>query len=856
MTDAQTDSSPYLEAETAVAHIPDDFQFTFGWWHNAEISRKQVIGGQKIDKTAYHKHLSHGGSYDQFQYGTEKPMPQGFGGKCAHEGHDEHGHQRAVICARQTHLFVVDVDDPINYALTQTAELLGKDQAMTTRGVGFHVYVYVPPELMGQWPTQGPIAGGDIKANGFVPAPLTVHYTGHKYELRPGAAVVVATSQLLAAVNADRQARRLANGPGGERGDGNDPELFSYCGALYAANPADKEGAWEMWLRKAMSLPLSDPTWPWSEADRDRFEHHWSYCEQAHAVNHPPVSSPFLPPVVTVTAPVPHLPVPSVAVKPGGGGTAVPAPPQPPVVSAAPVAPSLAPSLPEVVTVADITEAAPVTEGGTQAARKGDDAASVAEPDWTALDAAGTPEDPLTAVRRFEPCWRDDEENLTLRAWRGAWVGWTGTHWAEVEEAALRAWIYPRVEHARWSKKTAKGEIKMPWAPTRAKVTNVLDAMAATWHLDSAVEQPAWLDGRQEMELISLRNALVNPVTRQEHPHTAAYFTGYSLPFDHDPGAGCPRWDAFLASVFPGDAESAALLQEWFGYVISGRTDLQKMLFLVGASRSGKGTVARTLTSLIGKANVAAPTMHNLSTNFGLSSLIGKSLAVIGDARTSAKTDTQLIIERLLMITGEDSIDVDRKNRAIWTGKLPTRVTMLSNDLPSFRDSSGAIVNRMLVLKFTQSFLGREDLDLEPELQGELSGIFNWALVGLERINRVRRFTTPAASQEIIKEMEEYASPISVFLAEKCEVGDGYWVSRDDLFTAWLLWNGDAVKDGQAARTWFGRSLHAAVPSLGDTTGRTRGYNGVRLRPGNATFIAGLRGTGEVVRELPKREGI
>lgn len=839
MSDADLNTSPASEPRSDALDIPDDFKFTFGWWHNAQIIRKQRVGGQQVDKTAWHKHLSHGGSYDQFQYGDQKTRPTGFGGKCANgqiEQHDEHGHQQAVICSRQTHLFVVDVDDPINYALSRTAELLGKDRALTTRGVGWHVYVYVPPELMDRWPKQGVIPGGDVKSNGFVPAPFTVHYTGQLYELRAGSGVVTATPEILAAVNADRNGKLSATGlSGGDRGEGNEPELFSFTGALYAANPADKEGAWEMWLEHAqLRLILADPTWPWTEADRDIFERHWAYAESSHAVNHPAV------PAVKVSFPASPMPMPVVTAPQ----------PQPP---AYPVAPA---ELPAVVTVADITETESVAEGGTQAATTADED-SVAEPDWTTLDAAGSPEEPMTVVRAVEPCWRDDEENLTLRAWRGSWVGWTGTHWAEVEEAALRAWIYPRTEHARWLKTMANGTTRvMGWAANKAKVTNVLDALAGTWYLDSTVEQPAWLDGRREAELISLSNALVNPITKKEYPHTAAYFTGYSLPFDHQPGASCPRWDGFLKSVFPEDSESETLLQEWFGYVISGRTDLQKMLFLVGASRSGKGTVARTLTALVGKENMAAPTMHNLSTNFGLSSLIGKSLAVIGDARTSAKTDTQLIIERLLMITGEDSIDVDRKNRAIWTGKLPTRITMLSNDLPSFRDSSGAIVNRMLVLKFTQSFLGREDLELEPDLREELPGIFNWALVGLERINRVRRFTVPASSLETLKEMEEYASPIKTFLTEKCEIGNGYWVSRDDLYQAWLMWNGDSVKDGQAARTWFGRTLHAAVPGLVDTTGRVRGYNGVRLSPGYGTFLAGRRGAGEVVAELPKKEDV
>ena len=57
------------------------------------------------------------------------------------------------------------------------------------------------------------------------------------------------------------------------------------------------------------------------------------------------------------------------------------------------------------------------------------------------------------------------------------------------------------------------------------------------------------------------------------------------------------------------------------------------MLLLIGPTRSGKGTIARMLTALIGSGHVAGPTLASLGTNFGLSPLLGKPLAIISDAR-------------------------------------------------------------------------------------------------------------------------------------------------------------------------------------------------------------------------------
>ena len=127
------------------------------------------------------------------------------------------------------------------------------------------------------------------------------------------------------------------------------------------------------------------------------------------------------------------------------------------------------------------------------------------------------------------------------------------------------------------------------------------------------------------------------------------------------------------------------VLGEWFGYVISGRTDLHKILLMVGPTRGGKGAIARVLTAMVGRKNYAGPTLNSLGGEFGLAPLIGKPLAVISDARFAGK-DASVVVERLLSISGEDALTINRKYQVQWTGKLPTRLHVLSNELPKLGD--------------------------------------------------------------------------------------------------------------------------------------------------------------------------
>jgi putative DNA primase/helicase len=94
-------------------------------------------------------------------------------------------------------------------------------------------------------------------------------------------------------------------------------------------------------------------------------------------------------------------------------------------------------------------------------------------------------------------------------------------------------------------------------------------------------------------------------------------------------------------------------------------------LLIVGPTRGGKGTIARIQGKLIGPSNVAGPTLSSLNGDFGMAPLIGKPLAVISDARLDAGRDASVVVERLLAISGEDTITVNRKHRDQWTGNTP-----------------------------------------------------------------------------------------------------------------------------------------------------------------------------------------
>ncbi len=422
-----------------------------------------------------------------------------------------------------------------------------------------------------------------------------------------------------------------------------------------------------------------------------------------------------------------------------------------------------------------------------------------------------------------------------LRFWRGGWWYWQGGAYREMPAADVRGIV---IEHL--DKRFAK--------ITTATTTNVVDALKSKARLSHRVSPPAWIDQTparwKPAEMFVARNGMIHLPTLVAGSGdyltsaTPRLFTTCAVDYEFRIDAPKPvAWLEFLDQLWPDDPASIETLQDWFGYCLTADTSQQKILLVIGPKRSGKGTIARVLRAMVGSENVCGPTLASLATNFGLWPLLGKSLAIISDARLSGRTDGAVVVERLLSISGEDALTVDRKMQEPVTCKLDTRLMILSNELPRLSDGSGALASRMVILRLTRSFYGQEDHQLTVRLLGELPGILLWAIDGWRRLRQRGRLIEPASAGQLAGDLADLASPISAFVRDCCKVGPGHRVPVDDLYAAWGRWCADGGRREPGLVQTFGRDLVAAVPGVErkqprDGEQRYRVYEGIGLVDG------------------------
>lgn len=430
------------------------------------------------------------------------------------------------------------------------------------------------------------------------------------------------------------------------------------------------------------------------------------------------------------------------------------------------------------------------------------------------------------------------ETGVHLKHWRDEWYLWreqrTGGAYSRMAGADNRYAVPDAVRgvlsDAQYEAATKDGVELRDWNPTGASVREVVDAMAAQSRPFEDLEPGTWLadPGVREAqtpgaEVTCVANGLLwspregGARGRALMPHTPEFFTDTAVAVAWEPEAACPRWMRFLEELWPGDAESQALLQEWFGYVLAGSTSLHKILTLVGPPRSGKSTIAWVLEALLGGSRqVDHPTMARLAEPFGLASMLGKRLAVVGDARI-AKTDAG-IVERLLMISGEDPVTVQRKYMSDVTVTLDTRIMIVSNAMPDLRDMSGALASRFLPLSIRiDGFLGSEDFGLKRALEAELPGVLRWALEGADRLwERGGRFTIGERVRESMDEVERQASPIKAFAGDRLVFDPAAVALKDDVYGVYELWCADAGYHPKGKNVFF-RDLLSAYPGKLET---------------------------------------
>jgi P4 family phage/plasmid primase-like protien len=346
-------------------------------------------------------------------------------------------------------------------------------------------------------------------------------------------------------------------------------------------------------------------------------------------------------------------------------------------------------------------------------------------------------------------------------------------------------------------------------------------------HVEDIVRARSWLITCDPItDVVNFRNGLLDWRTRTLTGHTPDVLTTVQLSVDWTPQATCGRFEKFLAEVVPADMTS--VMWEMIGYLMLSGNPLHKAIMLMGTGRNGKGTLLRAIVGLLGKHNVTAVSLQDLTaTRFATVTLFGKLANIAGDIDATYLDSTS----NFKAITGQDQISAEHKGRDRFDF-TPWAVPVFSaNEIPASADTSVGYLSRWLPIPFPHSFVGKEDRTLDMQLADELPGIAARAIPALQALMERGEFERPPSALAALAEFARRVDQVRSWIEDCCEPVPPQphdpaavpFVSRTSIYEAYRRWCGRDGHRALAAAKFYDR-----LEGAGATRAKVRGERGFR----------------------------
>ncbi len=346
-----------------------------------------------------------------------------------------------------------------------------------------------------------------------------------------------------------------------------------------------------------------------------------------------------------------------------------------------------------------------------------------------------TPDDEVTGDRNILKwsqsdiaCWLVERYRPSL-AWNteeGEWYKYstkTEGIWGREPEEFVGQLVKSELEVIAAKIAATQGEKKRP-----TYTYSFIKGIVSMLKLDLAVKEWDEAEG-----LLPLLNGVLDLSTKQLIPHAPQHRLTWCLPYSYTILATCDPIKEWLLEMCGGDEALVQLMRAYLLGVVTGRTDWQKYLELIGPGGTGKSTFIRLATALVGQENVHTTTLKKLEgSRFETSCLEGKRLVVIADSERYTGN-----VSTLKAMTGCDTVPYEKKFKQSKGDFLPkAMVIVAANEVIQSGDYTSGLARRRVSIPMKTRINAIEQKNLiscgRGEIRGEFAefipGLLNWVL--------------------------------------------------------------------------------------------------------------------------------
>ena len=272
----------------------------------------------------------------------------------------------------------------------------------------------------------------------------------------------------------------------------------------------------------------------------------------------------------------------------------------------------------------------------------------------------------------------------------------------------------------------------------------------------------------EKMTRINLKSGTLEFKDGQEPqlvPFNKRHGLCYQLGYDFDPNADCPTYRSFMDRCVS-DAANQLVLEEYAAYVFINQLNFERVLFLYGSGANGKSVFIAILKALLGKSNVTEYSLANITKKQEFRAMLAEGLLNV-----CAESANSLDVDVFKKIASREPLECRKLYENPITITNYSRQIFATNVLPKTTESTEGFFRRFLIVPFTELIPEAErNFKMNTiefwEESGELPGILNRVIKGLQRLMRNGGFTKSESADAAHDEYRMNSNSVQLFMQD------------------------------------------------------------------------------------------